>query len=137
MVEIISLPMCNWPLFIEVCQEHLGYSPTRGLDESVCPYDIKHPLAWLSCLPMNNKPMLNMQSDFASYHYHVSVVTDIKTGLIIGSLGSIPMSVLTYQQLTLISGSLSQWKELFKSSKKIFIEEAKNAFKACNLGAAI
>ena len=52
----------DWATFIKVCQDHLGYSPTRGLDnQGMQPKD---PASFLACLTMDNQPLDNLRHGF-------------------------------------------------------------------------
>ena len=59
--EILPLSITNveWRIFVDMCQKHLGYSPTRGLD--IEGLDMKDPSSYLGCLDFNNTPKKHMQ----------------------------------------------------------------------------
>ena len=50
----IQITMVDLPTYVRVCKDHLGYSPTRGLDANNI--DIKSPSAFLYTLDLNNQP---------------------------------------------------------------------------------
>lgn len=56
----LALTHPDWKTFIKVCQEHLGYSPTRGLDDQ--DMQPKDPASFLACLTMDNKPLENLRT---------------------------------------------------------------------------
>lgn len=62
MVKILPLAILsvNWPEYIKLCEETLGFSPTRGLDEARL--DIKSPAAYLATLDLENKPLEQLGS---------------------------------------------------------------------------
>lgn len=69
----------NWQTFINVCQEVLGYSPTRGLD--ICSISIDKPSAYLGCLDLENNPLENFRHGYrALMHFFASFIIkgDIK-----------------------------------------------------------
>jgi hypothetical protein len=50
----VAMTQVDWPTFIGACQDHLGYSPTRGLDEyNIDPKDIA---SYALCLDFENRP---------------------------------------------------------------------------------
>jgi len=51
----LAMTQVHWPTFIKVCQEELGYSPTRGLDEVGIKPDA--PCAFLAAIGMDNDPI--------------------------------------------------------------------------------
>lgn len=60
-MKIYPLAMTNvhWPTFIKMCQDELGYSPTRGLDEIGMKPDA--PCAFLAAIGMDNKPLQQLR----------------------------------------------------------------------------
>ena len=55
----LAMTQVHWPTFIKVCQEELGYSPTRGLDEVGIKPDA--PCAFLAAIGMDNKPLKQLR----------------------------------------------------------------------------
>lgn len=53
-VHLLQLTKTDWNTYIKVCTEHLGYSPTRGIDESKITTD-QHQ-AFLNTLDLKNEP---------------------------------------------------------------------------------
>ena len=65
----LALTHPDWKTFIKVCQEHLGYSPTRGLDDQ--DMKPKDPASFLACLTMDNKPLENLRhGGTTNYTFH-------------------------------------------------------------------
>ena len=64
----ISFTQPDWKTFIEVCQEHLGYSPTRGLDNQEI--QMGDPSSFLACLAFDNEPLKNLANGvFSNYTF--------------------------------------------------------------------
>lgn len=53
-VHLLQLTKTDWNTYIKVCTEHLGESPTRGIDQVKIMTDM-HP-AFISTLDLNNHP---------------------------------------------------------------------------------
>ena len=56
----LSFTQPNWDSFIKVCQEVLGYSPTRGLDAEGIKVD--SPSSFLGCLDLENQPKFSLRT---------------------------------------------------------------------------
>jgi hypothetical protein len=63
----------DWKIFIKICQEELGYSPTRGLDNEHIPTD--SPSAFLASLDMSNDPLQSLRMENRAWnHFHASFI---------------------------------------------------------------
>ena len=106
----------DWATFIKVCQEHLGYSPTRGLDnQGMQPKD---PASFLACLPMNNEPLQNLRIGI-----HYSGIFKHVTFSFLAVLDKKAVDALYYnldleifckaneedEFITVISGTMTKW----------------------------
>lgn len=104
----------DWTTFIRVCQSTLGYSPTRGLDESSM--NIDDGCAYLASLNMDNKPIQTLREGRNSKIFeHISfsfiVVTDSE--ILLDIVNSSWLSVFSKKGIKdyvlILSGSMKQW----------------------------
>jgi hypothetical protein len=58
-IHPLAITQVHWPTLIKVCQEELGYSPTRGLDEMGIKPDA--PSAFLGCINLDNQPLKQLR----------------------------------------------------------------------------
>ena len=72
----LAFMQTNWREFIEMSQDILGLSPTRGLDEGLFP---KHndPAAILACLDFENKPQEAMLKAELHKHFFMSMIGEL------------------------------------------------------------
>ena len=128
MLKPIATTITDWPTFIEACQEHLGYSPTRGLDAiGLSPKD---PKAYLACLNLENDALKSLKDQKAYKHIFYSFITVADSLLLIDISSYTDLSILSKatkkhdQFLVIVSGTLFQWQHAiidtctFTSSKE-------------------
>lgn len=63
----ISMSKVDWPAYVKVCQETIGFSPTRGLDMQGIKAD--SPAAFLATLDWDNNPKRQLSIPSPSYHH--------------------------------------------------------------------
>lgn len=107
---------------IRVCEDVLGYSPTRALDQ--CYLDSKDPAAFLSVLRMDNKPLETLrqgrQISNVLSHFSVSflAVTDAEVLVDVQSLTRLKVSSTKGRReyLSIMSGTLDEWYDAIVST---------------------
>jgi len=110
----LAITQVEWSVFIDVCQRHLGISPSRGIDG--CHLDIKDPAAYLGSLDMENNPLEALRDLFNPAHHHFSIsfiaVLDLE---VCGQLLNTGLKVLWKNgnrkqiYVCILSGSMDQW----------------------------
>jgi len=109
----LAITQVSWQTFIQVCQETLGFSPTRGLDKQGL--SVEKPSAFLACLDLENKPLDNLRNRLSLTFEHFSVSFIIKGNekLLkqIAFLGT--LHIVHKQQnddfLIIVSGTMDKW----------------------------
>ncbi len=106
----------DWPTFIKVCQEHLGYSPTRGIDDQgIAPKD---PASFLACLPMDNQPLKNLRtgitSNYTFHHVMFSFIAILDKKAVDALYYHIDLEIHCKpnedeEYVTVISGTMDKW----------------------------
>lgn len=111
----ISITSPSWEIYIKVCQEELGFSPTRGLDEAGLP--IKSPAAFLSTLSLDNHPKQALTRDSRIFD-HVSmgfifIIDDLGLIYIYDNLS--PLHIMyrsgDHCVLVFVTGTIRLWKQ--------------------------
>ena len=95
-----------------MCQKHLGYSPTRGLD--IEGLDMKDPSSYLGCLDFNNTPKKHMQEGSGAFrHFHISFIAALDEGMIMDISSSTSLRILAKRGkrkvLTILTGRMDEW----------------------------
>jgi len=111
----LTLTEINWPTFIKMVQDFLGFSPTRGLDEAKI--DLKHPTAFLGALDCENKPLVALRRAAIKNtlrHYFASFIMIIDDADLLISLGlQDTLALYTRREgsrfLTILSGTMWDW----------------------------
>lgn len=62
-VEPLIIPQMNWPIFTEICQQQLGESPTRGLDQAGI--SLKELRAIATAISMHNSDTVHSANQWA------------------------------------------------------------------------
>jgi len=111
----IQITQVDWQTYIKVCQDNLGYSPTRGLDNEGI--DIKRPSAFLYTLDLNNQPRQAVQRSELYGHIFVSFagVTDSNTCCGISKISKIAVTSIELRgerEFAIYSGTLADWHYL-------------------------
>lgn len=110
----LSVPRINWKDFIEVTQEVLGISPTRGLDANNIKLD--SPAAFPACLTFDNKPVEALANSDAVLRHSYA------TFMIVGSRKEITWIATRVclerlyksgedESFIVLSGNMLQWKQ--------------------------
>jgi len=111
----LALTEINWPTFIKMVQDFLGYSPTRGLDEAKI--DLKHPTAFLGALDCENKPLDALRRAALKNtlrHYFASFIMIMDDADLLINLGTQDTLALYTRRegsrfLTVLSGTMWDW----------------------------
>jgi len=112
----LAATQVSWRAFIDMCQEVLGFSPTRGLDEQGM--SVENPAAFLGCLSLDNKPLENLRTGIFRNntwrHYCLSFIikADMKLYSQIVELGILHIVHKRRDDdfIIIISGDIFQWK---------------------------
>ena len=114
-VRPLSITTPEWPTFINICQEELGYSPTRGIDSIGIKPDA--PCAFLASLDMRNQPLLALRFENKAWnHFHASFIAVGSDTLLIEILVNTNLKVLYTQTenntlLIILTGSILDWHD--------------------------
>ena len=111
----------EWRVLIDMCQKHLGYSPTRGLDNEGL--DIKDPSSYLGCLDFNNSPTRHLQTGGGAFrHFHLSFIAALDEGMITDIASSTKLRIYAKRgkrkHLTILTGSMDEWHDAVLSCCK-------------------
>jgi hypothetical protein len=113
-LKIYPLQMGNvdWKIYIEVCKEFLGESPTRGIDSAGIKTD--NPVALLKTLDFNNNPLNAMNQEHLYKHIFFSfiLITDLPTIAQISERSCLSVAFVEKRNkaLAIFSGTLDEWK---------------------------
>lgn len=118
MIMPLAITQVHWPTFIQTCQEQLGYSPTRNLDD--IGIDLKNPASFLGCLDFANdmKGQLQGKRGYESWsHFHVSFIFVCKISTILFLKNYTKLSMTSKRcsdeesrYLVIASGSIFDWR---------------------------
>ena len=80
-IQPLAVTQVEWRILIDMCQRHLGFSPTRGLDNEGL--DLKDPSSYLGCLDFNNEPTKHLQDGSGAFqHFHLSFIAALDEGMV-------------------------------------------------------
>jgi hypothetical protein len=115
----LAITQAHFPTLIKVCQDELGYSPTRGLD--VIGINTDSPSAYLACIGLDNKPLDQLRTGHNRHtawkHASVSFIAITKAKLVIQLTSICGFHVLpkgipdSDDYLIIITGNMCQWRE--------------------------
>jgi len=109
----LQIGRVDWKIYVKVCQEFLGESPTRGIDSAGISLD--NPIAFLKTLDFHNQPINAISQEHLYNHVFFSfiAITDIFTIAQISERGYINIAYVEKRNevLVLMSGTLKQWKD--------------------------
>lgn len=114
----LTITQVDWSTYIKVCQDILGFSPTRKLDEAHI--DLKDPSAFLSSLNMNTNPKDNLRHvDRTFEHISMSFITSGKAKVVTGlmmfldlkfhTMANIDVIEDSINYLIIMTGTMKQW----------------------------
>jgi hypothetical protein len=113
MIKPLAITQPDWKTFIQMCQKHLGFSPTRGLDESIL--EIKDSAAFLSCLNLDNKPIENLRCNNPSWsHVMISFIATMKSETLMRLYEHATVDIIPRQNkkgdvIAIMSGTIDKW----------------------------
>ena len=111
----IAVTQGDLTTLIRVCEDVLGYSPTRALDQ--CYLESKDPAAFLAVLPLDNAPLNTLrhgrqQSNILS-HFSVSFLAVTDNTVLVDVQTLTRLKVHTRlgrkEHLSVITGTLDEW----------------------------
>lgn len=114
-IHPIGMQQVDWRTFIKVCQDTLGESPTRGLDEAGM--DPKDPASFVAVLGFDHKPLETLRTAIDSAHllghYHMSCVAvgdeDMVDALYRYSNLAVAEKRKGAKRLVVVSGTVATW----------------------------
>ena len=111
-IQPLAITQVEWRIFIDMCQKHLGYSPTRGLDSEGL--DVKDPSSYLGCLDFNNRPTQHLQEGSGAFrHFHISFVAALDEQMITEIASQTGLRICAKKGkrklLTILTGSMDEW----------------------------
>lgn len=111
-IQPLAYTQVEWRILIDMCQRHLGFSPTRGLDNEGL--DVKDPSSYLGCLDFCNEPTKHLQTGSGAFrHFHLSFIAALDEGMItdISSITSLRICAKRGKRklLTILTGSMDEW----------------------------
>jgi hypothetical protein len=112
-VAPLAISQVDWASYIKVCQEVLGYSPTRGLDDAGI--DINDPCSFLATLSLDNKPLENLRKAENTAFNHIMFsfigVMDLETVMTIMAGTQLQCLYRKGRQdhLVIMSGTMDRW----------------------------
>lgn len=133
----IAVTQGDLTTLIRVCEDVLGYSPTRALDQSHI--DNKDPAAFLSVLPLDNEPLNTLRygrhrSNILS-HFSVSFLAVLDSEALVDLQTLTSLKVHTRrgrkQHVSIISGTLDEWYDsLIATCRECVDKETRQLFNA-------
>lgn len=110
---IYSVP--DWSQYIEICQDTLGYSPTRGLDlKGISP---KKASSFLKTLDLENKPDAQVNNKYNFVYIGFAISCDRESLIDLCKSGlHIVHKENKRKCLVLVAGTLLQWKTALAES---------------------
>lgn len=111
-IQPLAITGVQWPILIEMCQKHLGYSPTRGLDEEG--FDIKDPSSYLASLDFNNTPTKHLRERSGAFrHFHISFIAVLDDQMITDLASETSLRICAKRGkrklLAILTGSMDEW----------------------------
>lgn len=111
----LSYTVANWQGYTELCQEILGYSPTRGLDRAGL--DVSSPASFLATLDLENDPLSNLASGIntnkSSSHVSCGFIFAGSQNLAVEILSHTHLDLIIkgadYEKLIIASGTMCAW----------------------------
>jgi len=138
-MEIIPLQITvmDLPTYVKICQDNLGYSPTRGLDN--CGIDIKKPAAFLYTLDLDNQPREAIKRCELYGHAFASFIGVLDSEIIceiakkLRDIAITSKTGLNHKDIAIFSADLMTWNYAIVSYTKIqtgkYIREFLNIIK--------
>jgi len=108
----LAVTQPEWRVFIDVCKNVLGHSPTRGIDASHL--DIEDPAAFLGSLDMDNAPLdaLRDQHNLGHFHFSISFIAilDLEAcGMLLNTGLKVSWKSNRRRYVCIVTGTMIQW----------------------------
>jgi hypothetical protein len=115
-VKPIALPQIHWETWIASCQEYLGVSPTRQLDNAK--YKLDDPASWVASLDYTKTPIKALSNGMVTgifEHLHVTfvMVLHIEEVVAVATCSSLKITRIKAKgrdnYLCVLTGSFRDW----------------------------
>jgi hypothetical protein len=107
----LQITSVDWTTYIKVCQDSLGYSPTRGIDD--LGIKTSSPAAFLYTLDWNNEPRKAIRNSQLYRHSYMSFISKLTSDEFMDVSCSIGIAkrvkFLGQNYLCVFSATLSDW----------------------------
>ncbi len=109
----LAYTQVDWRVFIDLCQNTLGYSPSRGVDKSYL--DIKDPAAYIGSLNLENDPLKALREGGSIFqHFSMTFIADIDEAALLSlqrrsRLIAFSKEYKRDRYLTILTGNMEQW----------------------------
>lgn len=115
MIEIVplSISMPEWKTFVSFCENHLGFSPTRGLDN--IRMQLNDPISFLASLDLKNDP-LNALREGGQHldHYFLSFFMFVEHEHFLALVNNSSLRIMAHEAkrdyVLIVTGSIADWK---------------------------
>lgn len=112
----LAMTQVEWNTYIEFCKDLLGYSPTRGLDDSGI--KIENPVSYLATLSLDNKPLQNLRQGYITdrvfEHVSFSFISEMDVNDLVETISYLGLSILQSRTkknyLVILTGNMKQWR---------------------------
>jgi hypothetical protein len=110
----LGVTQIEWSILIRLCQDVLGYSPTRGIDS--CHLTLQDAAAPLALLDCNNKPLEALRNPGGHFHHmHVSFIGRLDDAEVAELAGQTDIKLHTKEGrrewLVIMTASMNTWRE--------------------------
>lgn len=111
----LSITTPSWEIFIKICQEELGFSPTRGLDDAGI--SLKQASAFLATLSLDNKPREALRDNVKIlHHFFISFIISIEPEFLVDLYNWYYMLELLskstdHKDFCICSGTVHEWRD--------------------------
>jgi len=119
-----------------MCQEELGYSPTRGLDDAGI--TTKEASAYLACLNLDNKPIEQLRNPCVSWkHVSASFIAIVSQMTIIKIASKTELNIVvkniseSQNALIILTGDMKQWRDAIIACCVTGDKELRELFNYC------
>ena len=120
-IHLLSITQADWLTFIKVCQDVLGYSPSRGLD--ACKLDPANPASYLASLNMKNTPLESLREDRQILEHFMASFLCILDDEVIKAIAThtrlrMIEKVARKESAVILSGTMAEWLDAVIAGSK-------------------